>query len=48
MKVLEGGGSLFDLSGGPSVVLEIFREKLKMLDFFGNFEKLKIFENYEF
>ena len=44
----EGGGGLFDLRGGPSVVLEIFGKVLKISDFFGNFENFEILENYEF
>jgi len=44
----EGGGGLFDLRSGPSVVLEIFGKVLKISDFFGNFENFEILENYEF
>ena len=44
---LQGGGSPFDVSDGPFVVLEILEKHSRFWNFFHNFEKLENFENYE-
>ena len=43
--VEQGGGGPFNVSGGPSVALDISRKEFKILEFF--LQILKIMENFE-